>query len=176
MDQGTLHRIADFTNADRVVSGKYLKFGRQIRVDAPLQDLKRQATIPLKAEAPSEQELLRAVDQLAQSIQQNLDLSSASVKQLKAAAFTPSSESVEALGDYNTALQLSRQGNYNDAAKSFEASIKEDETFALAYSKLGETYFNLSDGNQAQQFARRAVDLSENLPQSERLRILATAA
>jgi tetratricopeptide (TPR) repeat protein len=90
--------------------------------------------------------------------------SSASVKQLKATAFTPSSESVEALRDYNTGLQLSRQGNYNDAAKSFEACIKEDETFALAYAKLGETYFNLSDGNQARQFARRAVDLSENLP------------
>ncbi len=47
--------------------------------------------------------------------------------------------------DYNTGLQLSRQGNYNDAAKSFEACIKEDETFALAYAKLGETYFNLSE-------------------------------
>jgi serine/threonine protein kinase len=176
LDQGTLNRIADFTSADRVISGKYLKFGSQIRIDATLQDLKRQRSIPLKAEAPNEQELMRAVNQLAQLIQQNLDLSSASVKQLNAAAFTPSSKSLEALRDYNTGLQQARQGNYNDAAKSFEASIKEDQTFALAYSKLGETYFNLSDGNQAQQFARKAVDLSENLPQPEKLQILAADA
>ena len=176
LDQGTLNRIADFTSADRVISGKYLKFGSQIRIDATLQDLKRQRSIPLKAEAPNEQELMRAVNQLAQLIQQNLDLSSASVKQLNAAAFTPSSKSLEALRDYNTGLQQARQGNHNDAAKSFEASIKEDQTFALAYSKLGETYFNLSDENQAQQFARKAVDLSENLPQPEKLQILAADA
>jgi len=176
LDQSTLNRVADFTSADRVVSGKYIKFGSQIRIDAALQDLKRQRSIPLRAEAPNEQELMRAVNQLAQLIQQNLDLSSASVKQLNTAAFTPSSKSLEALRDYNTGLQRARQGNYNDAAKSFEACIKEDETFALAYAKLGETYFNLSDQSQAQQFARKAVELSENLPQPERLQILAADA
>jgi tetratricopeptide (TPR) repeat protein/tRNA A-37 threonylcarbamoyl transferase component Bud32 len=176
LDQGTLGRIADFTNADRLVSGQYVKFGNQIRIDATLQTLKQQHTVSLKAEAPDEKEVLRAVDQLAQMIQQNLALSSASVKELKGAAFTPSSNSVQALRDYNEGLQLTRQANYVEAVKSFEAATKEDQNFALAYAKLAETYSNLGNVNQAEQFSRKAVDLSGSLPQAERLQILATSA
>jgi tetratricopeptide (TPR) repeat protein/tRNA A-37 threonylcarbamoyl transferase component Bud32 len=176
LDQPTLHRIVDFTSADRVVLGQYVKLGEQIRIDATLQDLKQQRTVSLKAEAASEKEVLHAVDQLAHLIQQNLALPSGSVEELKAAAFTPSSKSVEALRDYNSGLQLVRQGNYPEAIKSFEASTKDDPEFALAWAKLGEAYFNNGYGNQAQEFTRKAVDLSEKLPPPEKLRILATSA
>ena len=175
-DQDTLRRLAEFTSADTVVWGQYVKVGDQIRIDATLRDLKHQRTIPVKAEAPNEKELLPAIAQLAQSVQQNLSLSSDVLQELRAKSFHPSSSSLQALRNYNEGLELARQGNHLEAAKRFEASIQADPEFALAYSKLGQTYSNLRDDEKAEQFSRKAMDLSEKLPAQERYLIQANYA
>jgi tetratricopeptide (TPR) repeat protein len=174
-DPETLKRLAEFSNAQTLVWGQYVKVGDQIRIDATLRDMKRQRTIPVKAEAPNEK-VLQAIAQLAQSIQQNLSLSSDVLKDLRAKSFQPSSTSLEALRDYNEGLELARQGNHLEAAKRFEAATRADPEFALAYSKLGQTYSNLRYDDKAEQFSRKAVDLSEKLPPQERYLIQANYA
>lgn len=176
IDAATLRRIAEFANADIVVSGQYVKLGDQIRIDATLQDLKRGRTESLKSEAPNQQGLSGAVDHLADTIRQNLALSADLVKELQAQSFKPTSTSVEALKDYNQGLQLLRGGSNLEALKQFQAAVKEDSQFALAYSKLGETYSALGHGDDAEQSARRAVELSANLPVSEKYFIEASHA
>ena len=175
-DPGTLQRLAEFSNAQTLVWGQFLKIGDQIRIDATLQDLKRQRTIPVKVEAPSEKELLRAVEQLAQTIQQNLALSPDVLKELRAKSSRPSSNSVQALRSYNEGLLLARQGNNLEAAKRFEAATQADPEFALAFSRLGQTYANLGYDDKAEQFSRKAVELSEKLPPQEQYLILANHA
>jgi eukaryotic-like serine/threonine-protein kinase len=172
-DLETLRRIAEFTNAGKLVWGQYIKAGDQIRIDATLQDLKRNESISLKAEAPNEKEVLGAVSQLAKSIQQNLILSPDSVKELQATAFTPSSKSIQALRHYSEGLELFRQGNNIAALNKFQASVKEDPVFALAHSKLGQTYKRLGYDNDAQRMSQQAVNLSTNLPPQEKYRIVA---
>jgi tetratricopeptide (TPR) repeat protein/predicted Ser/Thr protein kinase len=176
IDPTMVGRIAEFSSADTVVWGQYAKIGDQIRIDATLRDLKRQRTIPVKAEAPNEKGLLPAIADLAQSIQQNLSLSFDVLQELRAKSFQPSSSSLQALRDYNEGLELARQGNHLEAAKRFEASIQADPEFALAYSKLGQTYSNLRNDDKAEQFSRKAVDLSEKLPPQERYLIQANYA
>src|SRR3989441_247670 len=61
LDPDTLRRVAEFTTADRLLWGQYVRLGDQIRIDATLQDLKRQRNFPLKAEAASEKELRKAL-------------------------------------------------------------------------------------------------------------------
>jgi tetratricopeptide (TPR) repeat protein len=175
-DQDTLRRLAEFSSADTVVWGQYIKVGEQIRIDATLRDLKHQRTIPVKAEAPNEKGLLPAIVQLAQSIQQNLSLSSDVLQELRAKSSHPSSSSLLALRSYNEGLELARQGNHLEAAKRFEASVQADPEFALAYSKLGQTYSNLRNDDKAEQFSRKAVDLSDKLPPQERYLIQANYA
>jgi eukaryotic-like serine/threonine-protein kinase len=175
-DPGTLKRLAEFSSAETLVWGQYAKVGDQIRIDATVQDLKRQRAMPLKVEAATEKDLLPAVQQLAQSIQQNLALSADVLKELRAKSLKPSSQSLPALRYYNEGLELARQGNHPEAAKRFEASTKADPDFALAYSKLGQTYSNLGYDEKAEQFSRKAVDLSDKLPPQERYLILANYA
>jgi eukaryotic-like serine/threonine-protein kinase len=175
-DQDTLKRLAEFSSADTVVSGQYVKIGEQIRIDATLRDLKHQRTIPVKVEAANEKALLPAIAQLAQSIQQNLAVSSDVLKELRAKAFHPSSSSMQALRSYNEGIELARQGNHLEAAKRFEAAVQADPEFALAYSKLGQTYSNLRNDDKAEQFSRKAMDLSEKLPVQERYLIQANYA
>jgi len=176
LDPASVKRIAEFTNADQIVWGEYVKLGDQIRIDAQIENLKTERVIPIKAEAENEKALLKAVNQLAGSVQSNLTLSSKALEQMKAAAFTPSSSSVEALHQYSEGLELSRQNNDLEAVKRFQAAVAADSTFALAYARLAQTYLRLGEGNKAQEYSIKASDLDTNLPAAEKYMIQAATA
>ncbi len=173
LDSPTIQRVAEFSNADTIVWGQYAKFGDQIRIDATVQDLKHGRSTKLKTEAASDKEILSTVDHLAADIRQNLDLSSSAVKELQAQSFKPSSTSLPALRDFNDGLQLERQGKNLEAVKLFENSTKEDPDFALAFSQLARTYEDLGQDNEAEQNSRKAVELSDKLPDVEKYMIAA---
>jgi len=174
LDPATIRRVADFSNADRVVWGQYARFGDEIRIDATLQDIKNDRTVPLKIDVPSEKEIPGAIDRLAESIRQKLALPENVLKELKASSFQPSSKSIAALRDYNQGIGLQRDGKNLEAQKQFEAATKEDPTFALAFSKLAEAYSSLGQDSEAEQSSRKAVELSDQLPAQEKYLIQAS--
>jgi eukaryotic-like serine/threonine-protein kinase len=176
IDPATMGRIAETSNADTVVSGRFVRIGDQFRIDATLRDLKHQRTIPVKAEAANEKALLPAIAELAKTIQQNLSLSFDVLSDLRTKSFQPSSTSLPALRGYNEGMELARQGNHLEAAKRFQASVQADPNFALAYSRLGLTYSNLRDDAKAKELSQKAVDLSDKLPPPERYLIQANYA
>ncbi len=176
IDPTTVSRIAEFSSADTVVWGQYAKFGDQIRIDATLLDLKHNRRAPLKIEAASEKEIPATVDGLADLIRKNLSVSSDVLKELKASSFQPTSKSVPALRDYNQGIAFQRDGKSLEAQKQFEAATKEDPGFALAFSKLAQTYSSLGYDNQAEQAAQKAQALSQNLPEAEKYLIAAIRA
>jgi eukaryotic-like serine/threonine-protein kinase len=173
LDPATIRRVADFSKADRVLWGQYAKFGDQIRIDATLQDIKNERSVPLKIDVPSEKEIPGAIDRLAESVRQRLALPQDVLKELKASSFQPTSQSVAALRDYNQGIGLQRDGRNLDAQKQFEAATKEDPTFALAFSRLAQVYGILGYDSEAEQSARKAVDLSQDLPEAEKYLISA---
>jgi eukaryotic-like serine/threonine-protein kinase len=173
LDPATIHRVADFSNAQRVVWGQYAKFGDQIRIDATLQDLKNDSSLPLKIEIPNEKGIPTAIDTLAESIRQKLALPSNVLKELKASSFQPDSTSVEALRDYDTGSGFLREGRNLEAQQQLEAATKADANFALAFSRLAQAYSKLGYDDQAEQAAQKAVVLSENLPEAEKYLISA---
>lgn len=176
VDSSTLSRVAEFTNADTLVWGRYTKVGDQIRIDATLQDRKRNRTVNVNTEAQNQKDLPQAVDRLAAMIRQNLSLSSDLVKELQSQSFKPASNSVDALRDYNQGLQFLRQGNNLEAQKRFQTATTEDPQFADAFSRMGEAYSALGYDNEAEQASRRAVELSQNLPLAQRYFMLASLA
>ena len=176
IDVATLHRLADFTNADTVVYGQYVKAGDQIRIDTTVLDLRHDSSSTLKTDVANEKDLITAVDGLAQNVRQKLAATPQILKDLEAHALRPSTSSVQALRDYDNGLQLAREGNNLDAQKQLEAATTEDPNFALAYSKLAQIYANLGYDDQAEKASRRAVELSDNLPNQEKYLIEANHA
>jgi tetratricopeptide (TPR) repeat protein len=175
-DQGMLRRIADFTNADAIVAGRYFKVGNQIRLAAAIYDPRRNTPVSVSAEAPSENELLTAVSELTRSIRSNLALSSSVVKELETHVLKPSSQSVQALRLYSEGMELLRSGSNQAAIQRFEGAAAADPNFALAYSRLGQTYQALGFGRDAEKHSTRAVSLSDRLPTEERYIVLGTHA
>jgi tetratricopeptide (TPR) repeat protein/predicted Ser/Thr protein kinase len=176
IDPTMVSRIAEFTNADTVVWGQYVKFGDQIRFDATLQDLKHNRRTPLKIEAANEKDIPRIVDGLAELIRKNLAVSPDVLKELKASSFQPSSKSVPALRDYNQGVQLLREGKNLEAVKALQVAIKDDPQFALAYSRLAEADSALGYDSDAEKYSRKAVELSQQLPLAEKYLIEANHA
>ena len=156
-----------------MVWGSYARFGDKIRIDGTLQDVKTGRTTSL-AESATENNILSAIDHLAGDIRSNLSLSTSIVKELEGRSFKPSTNSVPALRDHNVGLEDMRRGNYLDAVQHLQASTKEDSHFALAYSELGRTYAHLGQDNDAEEASRRAVELSDQLPEQEKYLIQAT--
>ena len=176
LEEVTLRRIAEFGNAETIVFGQFAKLGDQIRIDVTVRDFERHNTTTLKAEAANEGELLEAVKGLAGEVRASLALSGAGRRELEQQAFMPSSESIAALRHYNEGLALLREGNNLEAVTSLERSIEEDLDFALANAKLAHTYDTLGRGRKAEDASRRAVELSDGLPDAERFMILALNA
>ncbi len=176
IDPDTVRRVAEFSNADTLVWGQYAKFGNQIRIDATVQDIKHERTVPIKIEGVDEKDIPGAVDRLANLVRNNLSISSDVIADLKASSFQPSSRSVPALRAYNQGIQLLRDGKNSDAAKAFQSATSEDSQFALAYSRMAEAQSALGYDSDAEQASRKAVELSQQLPLAEKYLIQATHA
>jgi len=169
-----LGRVAEYTSARRVLWGEYTRFGDSIRIDATLQDLDQSRSVPLTATAPNDNSLPVAIGQIASLVQQELGRESPDIlKDLKATAWKPSTNSFEALRLYNEGIRLTQQGAHQDAQKSFEAATKKDENFALALSGLAQSYAKLGYDTEAAQFSRRAMDLAQSLQPQEKYLISA---
>jgi eukaryotic-like serine/threonine-protein kinase len=177
IDPDMLRRVAQFSNADLIVSGQYARFGDQIVIDATIRDLLHDQTVPVKTQAEVK-DLPKAIDNLADSVRKNLSLSADVVEELKAQSFKPSSKSVDALRDYDQGIALVRGGKYVDALKHLQAATNEDPQFALAYSKLADVQSELGFQSDAEQSSIRAIDLSrsQNLPLPEKYLINASNA
>lgn len=176
LDPDTLRRIAELCTADTVIWGQYARNGDQIHVQAHLEDLKRQHTVSLNAVAAGENDLVGTVNKLARSIRENLSLSSRALEEMAAAAFTPTSSSMEAVRNYTQGLELARQGNQIEAVRRFQAATGADPNFALAFSMLAQSYARLGYQQQAEDNASKSVDLSSNLPAVEKYMIQAVNA
>jgi tetratricopeptide (TPR) repeat protein/TolB-like protein len=168
LDEETIRRLAEFSNAEMLISGRYAKLGSQIRIDATIHDSRRTEPVPLTATAANEGALIGAMTELSRSIRENLSLTPDAVKEVAATAFRPSSNSVPALRQYSEGLSLVRQGQHLEAVKKFEASTQVDSKFALAFARLGQTLSNLGYDADARRSSQQAVDLSANLPDAER--------
>jgi len=176
IEPATMRRLAEFSHADTMVSGQYARFGSQIRIDATVQDLKHNRSVPIKIDAVDEKDIPGAVDRLATSIRNNLAFSSDVIKELKASSFQPSSGSAPALRDYNQGVQLLRDGKNVEAVKALQDAVQADPQFALAYSHLAEAESALGYDNDAGQASRKAVELSGELPLAEKYLIEASRA
>jgi tetratricopeptide (TPR) repeat protein/predicted Ser/Thr protein kinase len=177
IDPDTLRRVAQFSNADVLVSGQYARFGDQIVIDATIRDLVHDQTVPVKAQALVK-DLPTAIDSLADSVRKNLSLSASVVDELKAQSFKPNSTSVEALREYDAGSALMRAGKYVDALKHLQAATNEDPQFALAFSRLADAQAELGFQSDAEQSSSRATDLAHNqkLPLAETYLISASNA
>jgi serine/threonine protein kinase/lipopolysaccharide biosynthesis regulator YciM len=168
LDPAMLRRVAEFSSADTVIWGQYVRLGEKIRFDLTLHNLKTDHQVSLTGEAANESDIPAAVHRIADAVRQNLSISPDVIKELQSSSFSPRSASSSALRDYNQGEEFLHSGKYLEALKSFQAATKEDGSFALAFSDLAQCYAQLGFDGDAEQSSRKAVELSRQSPQAEK--------
>ena len=176
LDLATLKRIADFTNADTVITGKYVKIGDQIQITSTVDDLKHDSQSQITTSVAGEKELLASISKLADQVREKLAASSGMGKDLQWKTPFVLTQSVPALRAYNEGLELERATNYSGAATKFEEATRDDPSFALAYAELAQAYKAQGFDDKAELASRQAVTLSDNLPDNEKFLIQAKNA
>jgi len=176
VDVASLRRIAEFTNAQTVVFGQYIKAGSQIRINTTVLDLAHDTRSTVTTDVSQDKDLLAGVDTLAGQLREKLTADPKLLNDLKAHAERPSTTSVDALHEYEDGLALARADKNIEAQQKFQAATTADPNFALAFAKLAETYENLGHDDLAQTASRTAMELSESLPAQERYLIKANDA
>lgn len=125
-----------------------------------------------KAEAAAKEDVLHALDSMAESVRKKLGESATSVTNFEVpiqAATTPSLEALKAysLGQYMEAL--GKEGP--EILPFYQRAVELDPQFAMAYGAMGAQYYNQSENALASQNLQKAFDLSRHGNAREKLTI-----
>ena len=168
----TLSRLRKSLNTDYVVLGSYLDLvresGGQIRLDIHLQDAAAGETTASISETGTEENLLELVSRAGTDLRRKLGVSDVSPDDVAGirASLPSNSESARL---YSEGLLKLRLFDALNARTMLERAVAADPNYALAHSALADAWATLGYDERSQREAKRAFELSANLPREERL-------
>lgn len=170
----TLMRVRDNLGSDYVVLGSFVALGKesggQIRVDMRLQDARTGETIGVVSETGKESELFELVSRAGRDLRSKLgigNISEAEAGSVRAAIPT----NPEASRLYAKGLDKLRVFDALSARDLLEKAVVADPNYAMAHSALSAAWSSLGYDAKAADEAKKAFDLSGNLPREARLSI-----
>lgn len=168
-DKNASHSFDDFKNAAKslgstsMLSGVFLKFGDNIRIDARLVDINTGNII--FAEKVSGKDPFILIDSLSAKIAISLDIKDAIVKNVSVNQFT---SSVEAYKLYHEGMKLFIADYQDESIVKFQKAIDIDPNFALPYMRIGMAYVFSNRNNLGVPYFQKAKELEKNLPIREK--------
>jgi eukaryotic-like serine/threonine-protein kinase len=170
----TLRRIREHLGADVVVVGSYLALGEdgggKIRVDLQLQDAQQGETIAVIQSNGTEKDLPELVSQSGTALRQKLGVGGlTTIDAQQIATALPSN--AEAARLYAEGLGKLRTYDALAARDLLEKAIALDPKHAISHSALAQAWSALGYEAKATEQAKRALELSDNLPRQDRLAI-----
>ena len=172
LDRGTSARIGDALNSDVLVLGSYMMIGTtdqgQLRLDVRMQDGKTGEILAGTAEVGSTQDLFRLVSRIGAQLRSRLG-----VEQLQgteeAGVLAALPLDPEAARFYSLGVTKLRQFDALAAKDLLEQAAEIDPKFSLVHAMLARAWSQLGYQQEYQEEAKKAFDLSTDLPRAQRL-------
>jgi eukaryotic-like serine/threonine-protein kinase len=159
------------TGSKAVLKGSIAALGQQYLVGLEADDCAGGSTLAKDQEpATSKENVLKALDVVADDVRQKLGESLASVQKY-ATPIEATTPSLEALQAYSMAAKTERAAGYAEAIPFYKRAIQLDPKFAMAYADLGLSYADRGEADQAAQSLKKAYALREHVSEKEKLRI-----
>lgn len=166
----TLHRLQGDLDCDKVISGSYAVSGGRIQMDLHLMDASTGAQLASYSVNRPEVELQALVEEGGRSLRNKFGVAPPSQDdRMEIEATLPTS--VEAYRLYVDGVQAGREYNSLQARESLTKSIAIDPNFALSHAALASAYQLAGLQTKANEEADRALSLSGNLSQVDRLNV-----
>ena len=126
-----------------------------------------------QATANGKEQVLKALGEAATKMRVKLGESLASVQKYDAPAENVTTPSLEALQAYSLGTQtLTVKRDYAAAIPLLQRAISLDPNFAMAYARLGTSYYNLGETARGVANTRKAYELRERVSEREKFYIV----
>ena len=166
----TLAKVDRTLGTDLVVLGSYLNIGGQIRVDLRVQDTSTGEIVPIASEQASEAQFFELVKRAGQSLRQNCGAGELTAEQ-RAATDASEPGSAEAVRYYSEGLVKLRDFDFLAARDLLKRAISTDPNNSLPHSALAAAWSQLGYDENAKDEAKKAFEMSANLPRKDKLSI-----
>jgi len=168
-----IEKIAAQTRATHVLRGSYIKAGESFIITAGLQKPgTAESPTSLRFEARDEKDIIAKVDELTRQVKEGLNLTPAQIAgeaEKEAGKITTSSP--EALKYYIEGRRLHLKLEWEQSIACMEKAVAIDPEFAMAYRSMGVAHDYLGHRVEMRKNYKKALDLSDRLPENERLPI-----
>ncbi|MEJ2719638.1 MAG: protein kinase [bacterium] len=179
IDADTGFEICRLDGIDTIVLGSFTKAGDVFATDVKVLDVNSKKLIrSASAKGDGVGSILETqIDDLGSKISQGIGLSQRSID---AAGTRPiasvTTGSMEAYDDFLRGRDASQKYYYDDARRYLERAVGIDSTFAVAWSYLGNAYWQLRNPKAGTAAYEKAMALSSQAPEKDRLWIEAMYA
>lgn len=172
LGKDSLTKIGKNLGADFVVVGSYASLGQppreQVRLDLLLQDTRNGETIAAVSETGTEAHLFELVSQGGEQLRARLGVKAVTRSEAAEVAIAlPSNHDAARL--YSEGLARLRVFDALAARDSFQKAISLEPDYAPSHSALATAWATLGYDGNAKLEAKRAFELSANLPRADRL-------
>ena len=172
LDRGTSARLGDALNGDVLVLGSYMVIGPtdrgRLRLDVRMQDGKTGEILTETAQVGSTQDLFRLVSRIGAELRMRLGVEplqgSEEAGVLAAVPLDPEAARFYALG-----IAKLRKFDALAAKDLLQQAAEADPKFSLVHAMLARAWARLGNEQKHQEEAKRAFDLSTDLPRAQRL-------
>lgn len=174
LDQHTTARIGTALSSDMLILGSYTAVGRsdkeQLRLDVRLQDAKTGEILMESAENGDRENLFRLVSGVGAKLRNRLGVPQLDEPdQANVMASLPSDH--EAARLYSLGLVKLREFDALAARDLLQQACNAEPKFALSHAMLARAWSQLGYEQKRKEEAKKALDLSANLPQIDRMQV-----
>jgi serine/threonine protein kinase/predicted Zn-dependent protease len=124
-----------------------------------------------QATADGKERVLKVLGDSAAKLRAKLGETISSVKRLDTPLEQATTPSLEALQAYTIGRRLSAGNDMADAVPLFQRAIRLDPNFAMAYARLGNSYWELGETTTGAENMKKAYELRERASEPERFYI-----
>ncbi len=178
-----VQQIADRAAVDKVLIGSYIKSGGTIRISARLQEARSGKIVGAeRVEGPGDDSVFGLVDELTRRFKEKMTVAATATHPsilnrpnsnapeigLDRGVTAITTSSIEAYRYYAEAMDFHERGLSSQAAPLLERAIAIDPQFAMAYAKLAVVSNNLVAFDKRDEYARKALALTDRLTTRER--------
>jgi len=170
VDRQLAAEIAVREQARAVIVPSVTQYGRVLRLSAEIVDPQRGRTVSVQtSDADGPDNALPAMDRLLRDLRSTLGESLAQIQSTTQPLEQVSTPNLEALRAYSRALQLARQGDFEQAGAALTHATELDPQFAAAYAYMGSVLYSQERWTEARAALEKALSFEGRLTERTRL-------
>jgi len=168
------HEVCERTGVKAYIGGSIASMGSEYVVGLKAINCQNGETLAEEqARADGKGQVLRALDEAAGTMRRELGESLASIKKYDVSLEQATTSSLEALRAYSLGIKSGMERGGGLDVMFYKSAIELDPNFAVAYTRLGQSYAAGGETNLGREYLSKAYALREQTSEREKLEIAA---